>query len=65
MWEGFEYNEDAVCKDIFLYCLSVAVIDEKLRDIPPAIMQQLVSHLAEMQMWKVINKMKTLHYFFH
>ena len=53
MWEGFEYNRDVVCRDIFLQNLAVAIIDEKILDIPPAVMQQLVTCLADRQMWKV------------
>lgn len=53
MWEGFEYNDDTICRDIFLLGLSGAICEEKLNDVPPSIMQQLVSHLAEMHMYKV------------
>lgn len=57
-WEGIEYNRDTVYRDIFLQELGTAIIDSKLRDIPPAIMQQLVMHLADMQLWKVIEIIK-------
>ncbi len=53
MWEGLEYNEDNLYRDIFLHSLSNAIIDERVKDVPPAIMQQLVLHLADMQLWKV------------
>lgn len=53
MWEGFEYNDDTICRDIFVLGLSSAICDEKLNDVPPIIMQQLAAHLADMQMYKV------------
>ncbi|XP_065215461.1 vacuolar protein sorting-associated protein 8 homolog isoform X2 [Planococcus citri] len=55
MWEGFEYNDDTICRDIFLLGLSSVICEEKLNDIPPIIMQQLVAHLADMQMHKELE----------
>lgn len=58
LWDGLEYNEDTVYRDIFLHELSAVIIEEKLLEIPPAIMQQLVIHMADLHLWKV----RLLHY---
>lgn len=40
-------------RDIFLHELGAVIIEEKVQEIPPAIMQQLVIHLVDEHLWKV------------
>ncbi|KAK7592848.1 hypothetical protein V9T40_007600 [Parthenolecanium corni] len=55
LWDGLEYNEDSVYRDIFLHELGAVIIEEKVQEIPPAIMQQLVIHLVDEHLWKELE----------
>lgn len=55
VWEGFEYNGDNISRDTFLKGISAAIIDGKITNVPPEIVQQLINYLSDTYQWKELE----------